>query len=70
MPIVTFILGTGLGFIWMCFYECAAYLSVDTLQKDYQPGNDWKKIVLNINMISIFIGLYFFRKKSFAGDHQ
>ena len=28
----------GLGFIWMCFYECAAYLSVDTLQKDYQPG--------------------------------
>ena len=29
---------TGLGFIWMCFYECAAYLSVDTLQKDYQPG--------------------------------
>ena len=29
---------TGLGFIWMCFYECATYLSVDTLQKDYQPG--------------------------------
>ena len=29
---------TGLGFIWMCFYECAAYLSVDTLQKDHQPG--------------------------------
>lgn len=29
---------TGLGFIWMCFYECAAHLSVDTLQKDYQPG--------------------------------
>ena len=36
VPIVTFILGQG--FIWMCFYECAAYLSVDTLQKDYQPG--------------------------------
>ena len=53
---------TGLGFIWMCFYECAAYLSVDTLQKDYQRESsyDWKKIVLNINMISIFIGVVLF----------
>ena len=38
VPIVTFYSWTGLGFIWMCFYECATYLSVDTLQKDYQPG--------------------------------
>ena len=32
VPIVTFILGLT-GFIWMCFYECTAYLSVDTLQR-------------------------------------
>lgn len=48
----------------MCFYECATYLSVDTLQKiiSRESSYDWKKIVLNINMISIFIGVVLFRK--------
>lgn len=49
----------------MCFYECAAYLSVDTLQKiiSRESSYDWKKIVLNINMISIFIGVVLFFAK-------
>ena len=38
VPIVTFILGQDWVLYGCVFYECAAYLSVDTLQKDYQSG--------------------------------
>lgn len=29
----------GMGSLWLCFYECTACLSVDTLQEDYQSGS-------------------------------
>mgnify|MGYP000733101669 CR=1 FL=1 len=65
--IVTFILGQDWVLYGCVFMSCTAYLSVDTLQKDYQPGIFLRleKIVLNINMISIFIGVVlFFSQKS------
>lgn len=37
VPIVTFILGQD-WVLYGCVFMCAAYLSVDTLQKDYQSG--------------------------------
>jgi len=46
----------------MRFHECAAYLFMDSLQKiiSRESSYDWKKIVLNINMISIVVGVILF----------
>lgn len=51
-----------MGSIWMCFHECTARLHLDALQEDYQreASYDWRKIVLNINMISIALGAILF----------
>ena len=39
VPIVTFILGQDWVLYGCVFYECATYLSVDTLQKRLSAGN-------------------------------
>lgn len=51
-----------MGALRLCFHECAAGIFVDPLQKiiSRESSYDWRKIVLNINMISIVIGVVLF----------
>ena len=62
VPIVTFILGQEWVLYGCVFMSVQLIFFVDSLQKDNQLRKfyDWKKIVLNINMISIAIGVILF----------
>ena len=65
--------GAGVGALRLCFHECAAGIFVDPLQKiiSRESSYDWRKIVLNINMISIVIGVgAFLYKDSSATAYQ
>ena len=54
-----------MGRIRVCIHGCAVDFYVDTWKIYYQSGDgiDWRKIVLNINMIAIFIGAVLFLLK-------
>ena len=73
VPIVTFILGQD-WVLYGCVFMSVQLIFLWTHCKKIisrESSYDWKKIVLNINMISIFIGVVlFFRQNPFAGDHQ
>ena len=73
VPIVTFILGQD-WVLYGCVFMSVQLIFLWTHCKKIisrESSYDWKKIMLNINMISIFIRCCtFFRKNPFAGDHQ
>lgn len=51
-----------MGALQLCLYERTACLFLDALQKviSREASYDWKKIVLNLNIISIFVGILLF----------
>lgn len=62
VPIVTFILGQE-WVLYGCVFMSVQLIFLWTHCKKIlsrEPSYDWKKIVLNINMISIFIGIVLF----------
>ncbi len=55
-----------MGIIWLCVHECPIGISVDAWQEytiSREGKWDWKKIVFNINMISVFAGVVLFFTK-------
>ncbi len=66
VPLVTAVLGSGMGALQLCLYERTACLFLDALQKviSREASYDWKKIVLNLNIISIFVGILLFSRAS------
>lgn len=72
VPIVTFILGQD-WVLYGCVFMSVQLIFLWTHCKRLSAGNlptTGKKIVLNINMISIFIGVVLFSQNPFARDHQ
>ncbi len=62
IPIVTYVLGEQ-WVVYGCVYMCVQLFFMWTHAKQKiarEKGFDWKKIVTNINIISILIGLFFF----------
>ena len=64
VPIVTYVLGTS-GSYTVCIHGCAVDFMWTHGKYIISSGDriDWKKIVLNINMIAIFIGAVLFLLK-------
>lgn len=73
VPIVTFVLGQK-WILYGCVFMSVRLIFLWTHCKKIisrESSYDWKKIILNINMISIAIGaiLFFTRIREFAGTH-
>ena len=70
VPIVTFVLGQA-WVLYGCVFMCVQLIFLWTHGKrilSHEHGYDWKKIILNVNMISILIGiLLFFTKLRLPG---
>ena len=62
VPVVSYILGDE-WVLYGCIYMCIQTIFIWTHGKkklDTNSAFDWKKLLLNINMISIFIGVFLF----------
>ena len=54
-----------MGTVWLRVYECADRVCVESWKwvLSRQSKIDWKKILLNINMVAVFAGVFLFFTK-------